>query len=836
ATALYGSRAASGVVVITTKKGEKSKGIGVSINSSATFENPLRLPQYQNQYGQGLGSQFQYENGEDGAINDGSIYSYGPALNGQLITQFTGASRDVNGNVVRGGDVIARAGNAIEATPFVANPDNVKNFYETGQTYINNVALSGANDLGDFRLSFTNLDNQGMVPNTDLQRNSLSLSGGLNLTDKLKVRTFLNYINSNSNNRPATGYGSENVQYLFTWMGRQADVESLKNYWQAGQEGLQQFNYNYLWMDNPYFAMFENTNGFNKDRLIGNVAVSYDFTENLSLTLRSGMDNYNDLRASQRAFSTQRFRNGAYREDAVNYREINTDFLLNYKNNLGKNLDYSFGIGGNRLDQTYSYTSTTAGELSVPGIYNFENSRTPLDVSQENFQKRINSLYGLGQIAYKSSLFLDVTLRNDWSSTLPADNNSYAYYSASLSSVFSEFMQLPSYVSFLKGRVSVASVGNDTDPYNLKNTFVFGQPYGANPTVSASNNLLNSQFRPERVNSYEVGADVRLWNNRIGLDVALYRNISQDQIVELPVSTSSGYTSRIVNGGKIRNQGIEAILNIQPIQRGAFNWNSYFNFSRNIARVESLPADIDQYVTGFSRVYGRSDRSVFYIAQEGGRMGDMYGTGLLQVDGRNVYDENGNPVKDPNLRLLGNYNPDFILGWGNDFSYKNINFGFLFDLRYGGTIVSRTLAIASTSGALENTLVGRETGVIGDGVVNVGTPSEPQYEENATAIAAQPYYIQFFDRDNEANALYDATYLKLREAYIGISLPKNLIERIGFADATFSVVGRNLLLFTENPHFDPELNALQGRSFAQGVEDMSYPSARSVGVSLRLKI
>lgn len=836
ATALYGSRAANGVVVITTKAGKPNQGLGISINSSVTFEQALRLPEYQNQYGQGTGGLFAYEDGLNGGINDGGIVSWGAPLNGQLITQFDGPSTDINGNPVRGADVIARNGNPITPTAWTARPDNVKDFFETGITFQNNVAISGANDEGHFRLSYSRLDNEGIIPNTDLERNGIALSGGYKLNDRLTARTYLNFIRTGSDNRAATGYGSENPMYTFTWMGRQVDVDALKDYWQAGQEDLSQFNYNYAWMDNPYFTLNENTNGFRKDRVLGNMSLDYRVTDHLSLRFRNGLDTYHDLRESRRAFSSQRFRNGAYREDEVDFRELNTDLSATYARDLSKEWSVSISAGGNRMDQETAYQSTTAGELSVPGIYNFGNSRIPLVVTQYEEKRRINSLYSLGQVAFRSSIFLDLTLRNDWSSTLPDGNNSYAYYSASASAIISDLVTLPKLLSFAKVRLSAASVGNDTDPYSLNNTYVFGQPYGSTPTVSGSTTLLNDQLKPERQTAIEIGTDLRFFLNRIGLDVTYYNTQSSDQIIELPTSSASGFESRVVNGGKIQSEGIEVVLNLVPVKTKNFSWNSAFNFSRSVSTVKKLPDGIDQYVTGAARVYDRSDRSVFFIATEGGRVGDMYGTGLLTVDGQHVYDANGNPVKDPELRKLGNYNPDFILGFSNNFSYKNFDFGFLFDWRQGGTIVSRTKAIASTSGALKSTLEGREGGVVGEGVVNVGTESEPVYVTNTTSIGAQDYYNQFFDRDNEANALYDATYVKLREIRIGYTLPEKWVKKARFSNVRVSVIAKNVAVWTENPHFDPELATMQGRSFAYGVEDMSLPSSRSFGIGLSVNI
>lgn len=615
ATALYGARAANGVVVIETKSGGAKRGIGVSINSSVTAETLLRLPQYQNEYGQGVGNGFNYVDGNSG--DGGLIYSYGPRLDGRLVSQFDGPSTGPDGQALRGGDVIARNGAPITPTAWTARPDNVRNFFRTGVTFMNNVALTGANDKGYFRLSYTNLNNKGIVHGTDLNRHSFALSGGYELTPRLSVKTFVNYINSSSNNRPATGYGSENIMYLFTWMGRQVDVGALKEYWQRGQEGLAQFNYNYAWMDNPYFAMTENQNGFGKHRLLNNTSLNYILAEGLTVRLRNGLDYYNDLRTSKRAFSTQRFRNGAYREDQVLFSEFNTDFLVSYDKAVDEDWRFSVALGGNMMNQKLRYGSTTANELSVPSIYNFNNSRVPLDIDQYQQQKQILSLYALGQVAFRDFLYLDMTVRNDWSSTLPTNNNAYAYYSFSLSGIISDMLQLPKAISLVKLRASVASVGNDTDPYNLNNTFAFGQLYGANPTVTNSSSLLNSQLLPERTTAYEFGTDLRFFQGRLNLDVTYYNNLSTNQIIELPTSTASGYLSRIANGGKIRSEGVEAILSVTPIRTKDFQWNLFANFSRNVSTVVALPEGVEQYVTGYSRVYDRSDRSVFYIASEG---------------------------------------------------------------------------------------------------------------------------------------------------------------------------------------------------------------------------
>ena len=836
AAALYGSRAASGVIVINTKDGSLKKGRGISFNSSITMEKPLLLPQYQNEYGAGAGGRFSYEDGFGAGINDGGLTSFGPRIQGQLIKQFNGPSTDILGNPVRGGDIFARKGNPIIPTPFQVHPTNVKDFYNTGITAINNIAFNASNDKSSLRLSYTNLNNKGIVPNTDLKKNSLAFSGSNQVDEKITIKGFLNFVNVSSANRPAVGYGSENPMYTFNWTGRQVNTEDLRDYWQAGRKGFNQFNSNYLWLDNPFFTAYENTNGFEKNRLLGNASVSYKITPGLEFRLRSGLDYFHDLRASKRAFSTKRFINGAYREDEIDYRELNTDAMFTYSASIRKNLQMALSAGGNVLNQKTNYKSTTANQLSVPGIYNFSNSKVPLVSNQEISEKKVNSVYAFANLSYKNFLFGDLTFRNDWSSTLPKNAQSYAYYSGALSLVLSELIKMPAAISYSKLRMSYASVGSDTDPYQLENTFVFNQNYGSTPLLTNSTRLLNPALTPEKLKSFETGAEIYFLNDRLGIDLTLYQNTSTDQIINLPASAASGYQTRLVNGGKVVSRGIETSLRAIPFISSGFKWSSFINFSKNRSYVKELPAGVDQYVTGYESLYASSDNSVFFIAtpSNGGRVGDIYGTGLLEVNGKTVYDAKGFPVRDPKLRNLGNYNPDFILGWGNDLSYKNFDLNFLWDWHKGGVFLSRTFSLGSTSGILRSTLPGRETGIVGDGIVNVGTAIAPKYEANTTAISAADYYGQYYNRANEATNIFDASYLKLRQVSLSYSFPKSISRKI-FAEAMkLSFIMNNVLLFTKNPNVDPELNAIQGRKYVNGVEDMSLPSSRSMGLNLNI--
>lgn len=839
--ALYGARAANGVILLTTKKGERQQGLGITMSNSLTVESLLTLPDYQNEYGGGSNGEYSFVNGVGAGVNDGGLASYGPKLDiGLNIAQFDSPSVDLAGNTVRGGDVIARqrpdgSYTDITPTPWISRPDNVRNFFQTGVTSQNNFAITSRSDDGGLRVAYNNLRNRGVLPNTDLKRDGIAIGFDRQLHDRLSVDGYANYVNSRSSNRPNLGYGYENVMYGFNWTGRQTDIAAMRDYWQAGQEGSQHFDINYLWLTNPYLTLFENTNSFNKNRFFGNAAATLDITDKLAVRLRSGIDRYDDDRAFRRAVSTNRNPFGTYREDQVRYDEINTDVLLTYTDQASNGLRYSVSAGANRFDQKINYQFSEASQLAIPGIYSLANSRNPLVGASEIFTKRINSVYAIANVSLNNSLYADVTVRNDWSSTLPLENNSFAYYSAGVSYIVSESIDLPRSMSFLKLRFNASSAGNDTDPYQLNNTFQFNQNYGSAFRVTNESVLKNADLKPERLNALEAGLEAWFYGSRIQTELTVYQNTSVNQIIGRPISTATGFSNAIENGGEVRTRGLEASIRGRIVETTDFKWNTTLNFTTYQSLVTRLPEGVDQYVTGEARIFGGGGGSntVFYIARQNGEVGDMYGTGFVEIDGEVLHDANGLPVQDGTLRLLGNYNADFILGLGNQLQYKDWTLSFLFDWRQGGTIVSRSRALGSTSGVLAETLVGREEGIVGDGVMNIGTSENPEYVPNTTNVSASAYYNNLFDRGNEAAALYDASYIKLRQLAIYYDMPSAWSQRIGLQDLKLGLIGNNLLLFTENPHFDPELNNIQERNFTYGVEDMSYPSTRSIGLSLK---
>lgn len=870
ATALYGSRAANGAIIITTKTGKGQKGIGVSINSKTTFENMLTGPEYQREYGQGKNFEFGFVDGYGSGTFDGVDESWGPRLDGRLIAQYD--SPTANG--LRGGDVhgldfvlgasgvdLKRRGE-ITPTPFIDPGDPVENFMETGRTLINNISFFGSNDKGNFRVSYTNFDNEGIVPNTNLKRNTVAFSGDYNLSDRLKVSAKANYIGSDSDNRTVNGYGTESVMYLFIWWGQSVNMSSLRNYWQNGLEGFQQYNYNYNYHDNPYFTMYENTNALQKDRLIGNLLATYQFTPELSLMLRGGTDHFSEYRFIKRAYSTQRFPNGQYREDKINFQETNLDFLLNFNKQINEDWYVNANFGGNQMQRRNHFHAVSANKLLIPEVYSFTNADGPLVQSISRPEQQINSLYGFAQIGYKSLIYLDLTARNDWSSTLPVENNSYFYPSVSLSAVLSDLLDIPSTspISFAKLRLSWAQVGSDTDPFRLSDPYFFGDsPWGNNATASPSNTLPNFDLKPEIQTSFETGLDLRLLGNRIWLDATYYNSVSKNQILAIDLPHTSGKTSRIINAGKIENRGLELLLGAAPLKTQHFNWTTMFNFGLNRNEVLKLPEGVDRYVYG--------GNGLTLVAEVGGALGDIWGTGLKKVEDKSspyygqVIFNNGLVQQDNTLRKLGNYNPDFTLGWNNEFSYKEFSLSFLFDWRQGGELLSRTRLIAATAGNVVETLWGRDPefggahpgiadsglsyesgttktdGVIGAGVKEVcdGNGNFSGYAENDVIVPANAYHNNRYRRQNESEGIYDATFIKLREARLSYNFPQRLIAKTPLTSLKVSLIGANLWLWAkEFNHGDPELLSFGGGRYIPGVENATVPTARSMGFSLNI--
>jgi TonB-linked SusC/RagA family outer membrane protein len=816
AAALYGSRGANGVVIVTTKSGKKGQGLGISVNSSLTFENPLRLPEYQNKYGQGSGKEFSFVDGAGAGINDGVDESWGPQLDvGTLLPQFN-SPLDEDGHPI--------------PTPWVSHPNNIKDFFETGKTTSNNISISGGSDKAGVRLSYTHLKQEGMVPNTDQTKHTVALNANVNLTDKFSITGVGNYVKTHSDNLPGYGYSAQNVMQQFVWFGRQVDINSLKNY-QNPDGSKNSWNYNYH--NNPYFTLYENLNTLDRDRLFGNVKANYRITDYLSVFVRSGIDTYDNLNTGRTAYGDLDNPYGNYSESVSTFTEVNTDFLLAFSKSLSENINLSLNAGGNQMTQRKHTTTGDADELAVAGVYTLNNSQVPLRTTSFSSAKRINSLYFSGQVAFKDAIFFDFTGRNDWSSTLPEKNNSYFYPSVNASVVISELVDMESNIlSSLRVRGGYAEVGSDTDPYQLLNYVDFGDAWNAAtklPNMFVPNNLANPDLKPQRTKSVEIGAEAKLFGDRLSIDLTYFDKATTDQLISVPVSGASGYTSKNINAGEITAKGFEVFLSAIPIQTASgFEWTIRANYGSLTNEVKSLYPGVEQFVI-------QTYWSLQVAAVPGERFGSLYGYGFERDGEGNIIHDGGLPVTSSAPKVLGSYTPDWTGGIGTDLKYKGFILSGQIDAKWGGDLYSMTTSWGRYAGVLEETLKGRESGLVGKGVKNVGTEDAPVYVENDVVVTAEEYNKAAFSNTVAESSIFDATYVKLRELRLGYTLPNSLLGKLPIRDVNFAVIGRNLaILYSRAPHVDPE--TAFSNTNAQGLEFGQIPSTRSVGFNLSFKL
>jgi TonB-linked SusC/RagA family outer membrane protein len=805
ASALYGSRASAGVIVVTTKKGKKGEKLSVDISNTTTFETPLKLPDFQNKYGQGNGGLFSYFDGAGGGINDGVDESWGPQLDiGLMIPQFS--SVDENG--------------VAQPAPWISHPNNLKDLLDVGTTTTTNVSFTGGSEKSNFRLSYTNLNQKGMVPNTDFKKQTLSFSASSNPVDKLTFSASGNYVHANSDNQPGYGYDANNIMQQFTWTGRQVDYKLLRAKQHNADGSI--FNWNHNFHNNPFMTLYDNLNPLRRDRFIGNAMVKYQFTDYLSAYVRSGGDIYSVFTSTRRFIGDMDFPSGYYSETVNLFREVNTDFLFSFDKGFGQNFHFSLNFGGNRMDRNTQQNVGTAPELAVPGVYNVANSAVTPTTSNYYSAKRMNSLYGFGQLGFKNALFVDFSVRNDWSSALPAKHNSYLYPSVSLSAVITDLLGIKSDVlSFAKVRASWAQVGGDTGPFSLAPTVSFGDGWNASPkllNLGVPNVLPNALLKPQKNNSLEFGADLRFFLDRIRLDVTYYTQKSLNQIVDVPISPASGYTAKTVNAGEIDNKGIEVLLALTPVNSKDFRWDITFNFSKNKNKVVSLAEGIERFTLG-------GYWSLNVLAIPGGAYGVLWGYDFKRDPNGNVIFYDGLPAQG-DLKVLGNTTPDWLGGMLNEFSYKGFNASFLIDTRQGSDLYSMTTTWGRYSGALKETLIGREGGIVGVGVMEDGNGG---FKTNTVVAGAEAFNKACYVDGKAYASVFDASFIKLREVKVGYTFRTS--PKFPVKDLNISLVGRNLaILKTTVPHIDPETAFSSGN--VQGLEYGQLPSARSLGFSI----
>lgn len=801
AAALYGERGTNGVLVITTKSGKGKEGVGVSYTTGVSIDKVNQFWDEQNEYGGGgtrddLANQFRSNWGGN----------FGPATDGALIAQAT--PTDPNP----------------AATPFVQKADR-KGFFDTGISYNNNLALSFSNDNAWGRVSLGNLRKEGIVPNTEYKRNNIGVRLGSNLTDKLSIDVSVNFVNSNSDNVPDVGYASGGLMYSMLWTMKNYSFDDYEDYWLPNQEYKAQ-SYFLSWGTNPHLIVNENLNGFTHNRIFGNVKTSYEINENLSAFVRIGGDNFDDRRRSRRAVGQPAFREGMYREQDVRLQEFNIDGMLSYTKDLSNNLNLGFNLGASSYRQLISNKIAQTNSLAIPGVYSLGNAADSPLLVQNDTEKKLNSVYATAELGYAGKLFLDVSGRNDWSSTLPIDNQSFFYPSVGLSAVISKMTKLPSAISYLKLRGSVAATGNSTDPGIINNSYNLGVLPGSvtNPSV-----ITDANIKSEKTVALEIGMDLRLFQNRLKFDVDLYDYTTTNQILRAPVSASSGTNTRVFNAGEINSRGLEILLTAKPIVGKDFNWTSMFNFARSRSEVVELADGIETLIIAQGPSGGTIE------ARPGGRMGDIYGRTFARDNSGNIiYDNIGGfmrPRVKNEIEKIGNYNPDWTLGFNNNFRYKNFNLNIFFDYRSGGDFYTITGSQLYRSGSVTESLENRTSDFVPNGVVDNGSGS---FVANTNTTTGYDWYRSYYDRENiEANT-YDATFLKLREISLGVDLTE-YFKSTKLGALRLSLFARNLATWTKTDfvrHFDPEVLSFSGSSYVPGFEIGQLPGAATYGFNL----
>ena len=796
AAALYGSRAGNGVILITTKKGQSGKGLGVSFTSSIMVDNPLFLPKYQDQYGQGSQG-----NVSPVLVDLKGSGSWGPKFDGSDQPYWTGENR-----------------------PYVAQPNNVEDFFETGTQFINTVALEGGNEDANLRFSYTNNQTDAIIPNSDLKRHNFNLRGFTKLTDKLTLDAKVTFFYQDTKNRVVQG--TEGLLAYVYSMPRNLVLDDYKNY-QNPDNSLNVLTYSNSG-GNPYWILNHDKNEDNRQRWSGFFKTQYEFTSWLSAFVRVGTD-MTDQRI-ERVYMPGHHFHTAGRYDFSNRRtsETNADFLFIFSKDLNENFNLSANVGGNHSYRTFESMGIFGEDFKIPAKATVDNAKKTLPRYTPKREKVVNSLYASASLSYQDMLYLDVTGRNDWSSTLPSDNRSFFYPSVSFSSLIQKIVpSVEDVFNLAKFRVSWAQVGNDTDPYQLDEFYLLAQEGYLDRTVlSRPTARPNENLKPETVTSFELGIELSALNNRIYGDFSWYDIKSEDLIFDVPVPASTGYETFRENVGELTNTGVELMIGGTPVKNNNFSWDISFNYGQNKNELASLIEDSDNFI--FSSL---NSGNVVVQATVGGEFGEIWGKTYRRTDdGTLIVDANGRPQASSEKVYLGNYQPDWTGGLTNKIDYKNISLRFLIDARFGGELYSGTDVSLDASGVSERTLEYREEGILVEGVVE---QKDGSFVPNTVTISGQDYHGAL--SGIPSNYIYDQTNVRLRELSLTYRFPQSMIGETFIRNASVSLIGRNLFfIYKKIDNFDPE-SSYSTSNFSQGFLFNNMPSTRSVGVNLNLK-
>lgn len=797
AAALYGSRAGNGVLLVTTKKGTRNKGLGVSVNSNITFDNPMLLPDYQNEYGQGS------QGNVPGNITDlkNSASSWGPKLDGSSKLYFTGEER-----------------------PYVAQPDNVGNFFQTGAKYVNTLSLDGGGDNYSVRFSYTNNYTESMIPNSDLKSHNFNLRSLVDLTDKFKLDAKATYHTQLLNNQ--ISQGSEGVLSTIYGMPRNVDIEDLKVY-QKPEESLNSISYGSLGA-NPYWMLEQDRNQNTRDRFLGFAKATYEFNDWISAYARIGTDVTNIKSESVNQPGHHFYRSGRLTFSNSKTTETNADFLLMINRDLNEDFNLSVNAGGNHSYRTYEGMSIYGEDFKIPTRATVANSTIQRPSYSPMNEHIINSLYAQVSLSYKNYLYLDFTGRNDWSSTLGENNRSYFYPSVTGAFLANQiFDPEADLFNLLKIRASWANVGNDTAPYQLNSYYdVASDGYLGLTQLGRPSVKFNPDLKPENIKSMEFGLEGSMIDNRLFFDLSFYDIKTTDQIYDVPVPASTGYSTFRENIGEMTNKGIELLIGGIPVKTGNFTWSLSANFAKNKNELVSLIEDLE------SHIFNSTNSGNLNIqATVGGGYGDIYGTTMRTNDaGQLVVDANGRPQASTDKSYLGNSQPDWIGGLTNTLTYKDFSLRFLIDARIGGKIYAQTNAALVGGGATIESLEYREDGIVVPGYI---LQEDGSYVQNTTKISGQDYWGAISGIASEY--IFDQTNIRLREFVFSYTVPNSILKNTFIKGANVGLVGRNLFfIYKKIDHVDPEASLGTGNN-GQGILSYNMPTPRSLGFNLNIK-
>ncbi|RLD60069.1 MAG: SusC/RagA family TonB-linked outer membrane protein [Bacteroidetes bacterium] len=851
ATALYGSRAANGVILITTKKGSKSatgsKLIGVGINSNVTvgYVDKSTFPKYQQSYGAGYGPYY----------SGGAHPGLGENADGDLVVPFTedasfGEAFDPSLMVYQYNAYEPTSPNFGKKTPWVAGENGPIEFFDNSLSLTNSVDVTGGGENNTFRLSYTNMHQKGIMPNSELNRNNFNFSGSHDVLDNLTLSASANVINTNTKGRNHTGY-SDNIMSSFRqWWQTNVDMNEQQDlYDQSGTNAtwnrLSEDNADPIYWDNFYWSRFENYQTDERNRIIGYVMADWQITDYISLMGRVSMDQYSLLQEERKAIGSVSGEFGVGRPDVRSgyarfnrsFMETNVDIMANYNKNITEDISLQALIGVNLRKTTIDdvYASTNGG-LIVPDLYSLGNSVSPMLAPEENLSEiGVNGIFGSASLGYKNMIYLDATIRRDVASTLPEDANSYIYPSVSTSFVFSELLEA-NWLSFGKVRLNYAEVGNAAGFARLTDTYDQNTSFNGNALFSLPNSKNNAELKPERSKSFEVGLAMTFLQNRLGFDVAYYKTNTVDQLMPVAVSYTTGYSTKYINAGEMENKGIELMLNGTPMKGDNFRWDVNLNWAQNKSLVVSLADGVDNLQ--LARLQG----GVTINARVGEAYGTIQGTDFVtDASGNKVVGSNGYYLKTATSdQILGDINPDWIGGLNNRFSYKNWAFSFLIDWQEGGSVFSLDQYYGLGTGLYAETVFTNDLGnpvrndmSDGGGLVLPGVKEDGSV--NDIRVSGNDYRVFGWSKNPNAAFVYSASYVKLREVVLTYSLPAKMMEDSKiFTGVSFSLVGSNLwILYKELPHADPE--ASQGAGNIQGWQSGAMPATRNVGFSVNLQ-